>query len=106
LELHNFYSSPNIISVINIMEDEMGGHVARTEEMRNFVPLRQTLFLKTARRVSEPNQGNGVVVSFQESVLVPETASPDTAPRELEHFHGEEPNSVQASVYIQLYIIA
>jgi len=30
-----------------------------------FVPLRQTLFLETARSHSEPNQGNKVGVSFQ-----------------------------------------
>jgi hypothetical protein len=30
-----------------------------------FIPLRQTLFLETARSHSEPNQGNRVGVSFQ-----------------------------------------
>jgi hypothetical protein len=38
------------------------------------VPLRQTLFLETARRHSEPNQGNRVCVTFQKLILGPETA--------------------------------
>jgi hypothetical protein len=37
-----------------------------------FVPLRQTLFLETARSYSEQNQKNRVSVSFQYSTFGPE----------------------------------
>jgi hypothetical protein len=39
-----------------------------------FSPLRQKLFLETARSHSEPNQGNGVDVAFQQSIFGVETA--------------------------------
>jgi hypothetical protein len=34
-ELHNLYSSPNIIRMITSKRMRWGGHVARMEEMRN-----------------------------------------------------------------------
>jgi hypothetical protein len=37
------------------------------------VPLRQTLFLKITGSRLELNQGNGVGVPFQYSILVPQT---------------------------------
>jgi hypothetical protein len=48
-----------------------------------FIPLRQTLFLETARSHSETNQGNRAGAAFQWSIFGSETAW-QRVPSELE----------------------